>query len=256
MTASRHLTRMNGTNWRGSVTVVVPALNEEANLRDAVDSLLTALEQCAADWEILIVNDGSTDSTPILAGELSRRDPRIRVLHHDVPRGIGFSFREGVAASTKDAITWMPGDGENEPQEVLKWLPVLAHVDIVNPFVINRSVRSRGRRVLSTLYLWIVNLAFGTTFNYTNGNVIYRRRVFDVVTQMADGFSFQLECLVKAVRAGFTFAEVPVRLLGRKHGKSKAVSFKSFRAVVRDFLRLFVEVRFRSGARHGSVNRQ
>ena len=247
---------MNTTNWRGSVTVVVPALNEQANLSDAVESLLTALEQCGAEWEILIVNDGSTDSTPTLADELGRSDPRIRVIHHDRPRGVGFAFREGVTTSTKDAITWMPGDGENEPLEVLKWLPKLADVDIVNPYVTNRSVRSRGRRALSTLYLRIVNLAFGTTFSYTNGNIIYRRRVFDAIDQVSDGFSFQLECLVKAVRAGFTFVEVPVRLLERKHGKSKALSLRSLRAVVSDFLRLFVDVRFRNRSRVASAVRK
>jgi len=231
-----------GVNKQISVTVVVPALNEEENLEDAVTGIIAALENGGIDLEIIIANDGSTDSTGEIATELASKNTQVKVLHHERPMGIGYSFREGVATSSKDAVTLLPGDGEVDPYELLKWLPLLEHVDIVNPFVVNRDVRSWDRRMLSTLYLFIINFSFGTKFKYTNGCVIYRRRVFEVVKQETKGFFYQTECLVKAIRAGFTFAEVPVRLRGRLRGGSKALSFRSFWTVASDFLRLFIEV--------------
>lgn len=225
-----------------SLTVVVPALNEERHLAGVVAGIREALEQAGWDWEVIIVNDGSTDRTREIATGLSEADSRIRVLHHDRPGGVGFSFRHGAGLSTKKAVTWVPGDGQNDLSEILKYLPLLEHVDIVVPFHLNTGVRSLGRRLLSTCYLWIINLSFGISYTYTNGTAAYRCRIFEVLKLSSNGFFFSTECLIKSTRAGFIFAEVPVRLRERGGGRSKAMSFKSFYSVVRDFLRLFYAV--------------
>ena len=198
---------------KSSLTVVVPALNEERNLREAVTGLIKALQAEDIDWELILVNDGSTDGTASVIADLASVEPRIKVIQHDRPRGIGYSFRQGIGLSTKEAITLFSGDGENDAREIIKYLPLLQHVDMVIPFVHNKSIRSWGRRVLSTFYLWAINISFGVTFNYTNGNVIYRRRVFEVVKTKANGFFFQTECLIKAIRAGFSFAALLLRFL-------------------------------------------
>lgn len=225
-----------------SLAVVVPALNEERNLKEAVTSLTNALGQDGIDWEIILVNDGSTDRTADIVAELASREPRIKLIHHQRPMGIGRSFWDGIEASSKEGVTWFPGDGENDPHELLKYLPLLEQVDMVVPFVVNKEARSWRRRFVSKLYLWMVNLMFRTMFNYTTGNVIYRRSVFDVIELRGCGFVFQTECLVRAVRAGFTFAEVPVRLGKRLHGRSKVLTFKSVLTASWELARLFVEV--------------
>jgi glycosyltransferase involved in cell wall biosynthesis len=225
-----------------SLTITVPALNEEQNLKTTLEGIVKVLGDSGIDWEIILVNDGSTDKTGDIANELASQEPRIKVIHHKQPKGIGYCFREGIQSSTKDAITWLPGDGENNPYELLKYLPILEHVDIVIPFVLNVGVRSWGRRFLSTLYIWLINLSFGTMFNYSNGTAIYRRSVFQVVKPQANGFFFPAESLIKAVRAGFIFAEVPVRLEKRLEGYSKLMSFKSLCLVIWEFIRLFYAV--------------
>jgi dolichol-phosphate mannosyltransferase len=222
-----------------SLSVVVPALNEERHVASVVAGIREALEQGGWDWEVIIVNDGSTDRTGEIANGLSETDQRIKVLHHDRPGGVGFSFRHGASVATKDAVTWVPGDGENELSETLKYLTLLEHVDIVVPFVLNTGVRSLGRRLLSTLYLWIINLSFGISYTYTNGAAAYRREVLEVVKLSSNGFFFSTECLIKSTRAGFIFAEVPVRLRARGGGRSKAMSLRALNSVVSDFLKLF-----------------
>lgn len=221
-----------------SLSIIVPALNEAANLYDAVKSMLMALEITGIEGEIIIVDDGSTDGTEDISAELARQDTRIKVLHHDFPMGLGRSFWDGIMISSKDAVTWLPGDGENDPQEVIKYLPLLQHVDIIVPFVINKGIRSKRRQFFSKVFLWIINLSFGTSFNYTNGNIIYKKRIFDIVNQESIGFLYQTECLIKAVRSGFSFAEVPIRIRKRLKGQSKAISFKSFKVLFWEYLRL------------------
>lgn len=225
-----------------SLSVIVPALNEEQNLRRAVTGLIKVLEEKDIDWEMILVNDGSTDRTGDIAVELANAKPRIKVMHHPYTMGIGCSFQDGIKAASKKGITWFPGDGENDPNELLKYFHLLQNVDIIVPFVINREIRSWRRRFVSKVYLLAVNLLFGTMFNYTTGNVIYHRRVFNRVKFRANGFTYQTECLVKAVRAGFTFAEVPVLLSKRAHGRSKILTFKSIFTGLLELSRLFIEV--------------
>lgn len=223
-----------------SVSVIVPALNEQQHLDAVITRTRDLLSRGSLDWEIIIVNDGSTDDTGTIANRWASIDPRIKALHHERPGGIGCAFRKGVEGSTKEAVTWVPGDGQNDAREVVKYLPLLQHVDIVLPFVLNTGVRSLWRRLLSTVYLWIINLSFGVVFTYTNGTGLYRRALFDVVQLESNGFFFSTECLIKAVRAGFIFAEVPVNVRDRVAGRSKAISLRSLWSVSCDFIKLFV----------------
>ncbi|MCC6448951.1 MAG: glycosyltransferase family 2 protein [Candidatus Aureabacteria bacterium] len=225
-----------------SLSVIVPGLNEECNIRAAVGELLAALVRAGVDWEVIIVNDGSTDRTGEIARELAAREPRITVLDHPRPMGIGYSFKAGVGRATKAALTWLPADGENDPNELLKYLPLIEHVDIVIPFVINKRIRPLLRRFLSSVYLNIINASFGTRFNYTNGNIIYRKTIFDTVRPRSNGFLIHAECLVRAIKAGFTFAEVPVVLKKRYEGDSKAVLFKSLVSVCKEYVALLAEI--------------
>jgi len=223
-----------------SITVIMPALNEEQNVRKAVADLMDAFYDAAYDWEIVLVDDGSSDGTGRIVDEIARQESRVMVIHHTQPCGIGYCFREGIEASRKEVITWLPADGENSPRELLKYLPLMEYVDIVIPFVVNKASRPLGRRILSAIYLSIINLTFRTRFNYTNGNIIYRRDVFGVVKPRSNGFLVHAECLVRAIKAGFTFAEVPVTLNKRIEGDSKALLFRSLLSVVREYIAFFL----------------
>jgi len=225
-----------------SLSIVIPALNEELSLSNTVELLVKALCLNGLDWEIILINDGSRDKTGGICDDLSGKEQKICVIHNSCTKGIGYCFRKGIEHSKKEAITWFPADGENDPEELIKYLALLEHVDLVIPFVLNTGIRSLYRRVLSTAYLWVTNFLFGTTFNYTNGNVIYKRKVFDSIDVESRGYFFQTECLIKAVRAGFMFAEVPVRLRARKKGFSNAVTMYSFGLLVLEFVKLFIKV--------------
>jgi dolichol-phosphate mannosyltransferase len=221
-----------------SISVIMPALNEEDNILSAITNTLQAFDSYGIQGEVLVINDGSTDKTRSLVEEFMTREPRVRLLNHDHPEGIGGSYWAGVDEARNDIVLMLPGDNENDPWEILRYLPLLEHVDIVIPFVFNRQVRSVFRNDLSFLYRFIINTTFQVNFNYTNGTVLHRRKVLQELEFRSRGFFFQTDILVRTVTKGYLFAEVPYRLNMRATGVSKAVSFPSFLNVARGYLRL------------------
>lgn len=226
------------------LSVIMPTLNEEKNISAAINNTLKAFEACKIDGEIIAVNDGSTDNTAGLIRSKMEQDQRVRVITHAKPEGIGASFWDGVREARSAAVTMLPGDNENEPTETLRYLKLLDDVDMVIPFVSNKEIRSLLRNLISSLYRFIINTSFGTSFKYTNGTVIYRKTILKDLTHRSAGFFFQTENLVKLAKAGYLFAEVPYRLGQRKSGASKALTLKSFWRVTRNYLQLLKDVYF------------
>lgn len=222
----------------------MPALNEEANIAGAIKRTLEAFDRYGLSGEIIVINDGSTDGTPRIVEEKSTADRRIKMIRHPVPLGVGASFRDGVLEARGEAVAFMPGDDENEPGEIMRYCDLLRKVDMVVPFVYNRGVRSLFRNTLSTAYRNIINFTFGVNFNYTNGTVLYRSSVLKGCENRSNGFFFQTENVIRAARRGYLFAEVPYRLDAREGGESKAVSLRSLKQVIKDFLCLVAEIYF------------
>ena len=221
-----------------TVSVIMPALNEAKNVGAAIADTLQAMDDYAIEGEIIVVNDGSTDETEARVRDAMDADPRVRLTNHPAPKGIGASFWEGVAAMRGDIVTMLPGDNENFPHEILRYVDLLQHVDIVIPFLFDRGVRTAFRKFLSVTYRTIINVTFLVNFNYTNGTVLYRRSVLEDIEYQSTGFFFQTDILIRSVKKGYLFAEVPYKIRSRKSGKSKAMSFPSFLQVVRGYMRL------------------
>lgn len=235
---------------KDKLSVIMPALNEEANISDAISSTVKALDLFKIDGEIIVVNDGSSDRTQSLAEEKAKEDPgRIRVIKHERPKGIGASFWEGVDSAKGDAIIMLPGDNENDPQEALRYYKLLEQVDIVIPFIFNREVRSLSRNILSLVYRFIINTTFLVNFNYTNGTILYRRSILWGIEERSDGFFFQTDILIRAAKKGYLFAEVPYKVGSRKNGVSKAISFPSLFKVIGGYLRLVRDYYFQKNKR-------
>jgi glycosyltransferase involved in cell wall biosynthesis len=235
---------MSDDKDRLSLNVVMPALNEEHNIISAIERTLSAFDHYKINGEIVVVNDGSTDSTGVLVEDRAEVEKRVRMLVHKTPQGIGASFWDGVREARGEVVTMFPGDDENDPVEALRYFHLLENVDIVVPFVCNKGVRSKRRERLSSAFTTIVNLTFGTRLNYTNGTVLYRKSILSALELNSKGFFYQTELLIKTIKRGYLFAEVPNLLRKRSSGVSKAISLKSFFAVVRGYLHLVKDLYF------------
>lgn len=228
-----------------AVTVVMPALDEEGCLVASVANVLESFSRCGIAGELIIVNDGSSDGTGDLAERLRAVHPAvIGVIHHESPRGIGAAFWAGVVRAGGKVVVMIPGDGENDAGEILVHLPLLQRVDMVVPYVCNPQVRTSSRRLLSVLYGKIVNLSFGLSLKYLNGTVMYRREALCGIQLKSSGFFYQAELLIKTVRRGCRYAEVPYRLSRRHGGGSKATTWRAFVRVLRAYVVVFLDVNF------------
>lgn len=225
-----------------SLSIIMPALNEERNIEAAVHSSLNALNDLQIKGEIIVVNDGSTDKTGELTAALIQEDPRVRMIKHDRPEGIGASFWDGVQSARGTVVVMLPGDNENDPYEPLRYFDLLRHVDMVIPFIYNKGARGSLRELISFLYRTIINMTFRVNLNYTNGTVLYRKSILSAIHLQSKGFLYQTEILVKTIRGGYLFAEVPCWLRKRATGVSKALSFWSLINVMKGYLLLLKSV--------------
>src|SRR5687767_5492483 len=100
---------------RPSVSMVIPMFNEELNIEHAVNAAVEALGQYAGDYEVIIVDDASTDASPGLVAARAAVNPRIRMIRHERNRKLGGSLKSGFAAATKDLVLYMDADLPFDP---------------------------------------------------------------------------------------------------------------------------------------------
>ena len=234
------------------ITVIMPALNEQNNIASAIEQVLKGMRDFNIEGELIVINDGSTDKTGEFISEAMAKAKNVRTIPHKTPHGIGASFWEGVDEAKADTVVMLPGDNENDPGEIFRYYGLTEHVDMVIPFIFNKVARSIFRNALSFIYRFIINTTFMVNFNYTNGTVIYRKSILKELDYRSSGFFFQTDILIRAVKKGYLFAEVPYKLGTRSHGTSKAVSFPSLIRVAKGYLRLVRDQYFYKKGNSGS----
>lgn len=232
---------------RPTISVIVPALNEEGQIREAVREAEAALVGHFADWEMLLFDDGSKDSTGTIMDELALGDPRRRVTHNPYPHNLGGVYRQGVAMARHEYLMMVPGDNENPGSALAAPFAALGQADIVLPFPTNSRVRGLFRQFASRAYTGLMNLLFGLNVRYYNGTVIHRTVNLRSITIETASFAYQSEILVKMLRAGKSYVEVGIEIEPPQAGRrSRALRWKNLREVLRTVGRLFVDLRLRS----------
>lgn len=210
-----------------SITVVVPALNEELNLEATVKNIQETVPRYFSDWEILIFNDGSSDATGRIADRLAKAEERIRVTHHETPRNLGGCYKEGIQKATKDFLIMIPGDNECGPEVMTKIFELAGSADMIVPYTANMYVRPLGRRILSYFFVMLVNQISRQRLRYYNGAVLHRTALLKPLAIKTDGFGYQAEILVKLLRQHRSYREVGTQITYRSLGRSKAIQIKS-----------------------------
>jgi glycosyltransferase involved in cell wall biosynthesis len=226
------------------ISVIMPALNEEQSLPHAIANVLDAFDRFSLDGELIIVNDGSIDRTGEIAESFSDRSGSVYVLHHATSQGIGAAFRDGLQRACGELVVYIPGDGEIDVAEILRYEPLMKDLDLVVPYVQNPEIRRWSRRLLSSCYTQVMNRTFRVSLRYLNGTVLYRRSILDEITIKNSGFFYQAELLIKTIRRNYVYVEVPYLQQRRIDGKSKSVTIKSLLPVLRGYFDLICELYF------------
>jgi len=227
---------------KASLSVVLPAHNEEANIEAVVRDCLAKLPAMAEDFEIVVVDDGSRDATPQIIDRLAREDPRVVALHHPVNRGYGDALMTGFAHTRGDYVMFMDSDRQFDIADLERLLPYMGRYDIVAGYRIRRRDPP-----LRLLYARIFNLAVRLFFGLRLRDVdcafkVFRGDLLRGIHLEFGGALINTEILAKARHRGATLTEVGVhhypRLVGRQSGGSFRVVFRA----MRNFLRLWWRV--------------
>lgn len=221
-----------------SITIVVPAYNEEMNIADTIDSIHESVAGRNLDVEIIIVNDGSQDGTRQISDSLAMNDPRIHPIHLPQNQGLGNAYFTGVQAATKDYVVMIPGDNECGAETLVPLLDRLGEVDIIIPFPVNSEIRSKFRQITSKSFTSLVNLLAGLQVRYYNGTVVHRRSLIQGCPIRSKGFAYQAKVLVYMIYNGASYQSVPVKLNQNKTRASSAFRLNNFISVGRALIQI------------------
>jgi hypothetical protein len=231
-----------------SLSLVLPAHNEEANIQAVVWEALAVLPTIFREFEIVIVDDGSTDATPRLADRLAAADGRVRVIHHPQNRGYGAALRAGFAASRGDRILFMDADRQFDIREVAKLAPLTDRYDIVAGFRLRR--RDPWRRVLlGAAFNTVVKILFGVWVRDIDcGFKLFRADLLRGLDLQAPGALLNTEIMALARRQGATMIEVDVKHYPRTAGEQSGGSPRVVLRSLHEMLHLWQRLRMRNEA--------
>lgn len=221
---------------RKRVSILVAAFNEERDLQGAVSAILDAAHRVLEDFEILIVDDGSSDRTGEIADRMSREDRRIRAFHHPRNRGLRAVYATALAEARMDYFIFLAGDNEIHPDSIRDILDATGSADIVIPFHGNPAARPWHRRLMTFVCTTALNALLGNRLRYYQGPNIYPTALARALPRTTKGFFFLAQMTAHAIRLGYTFRHVGLIHQERAHGTSKAVSLRNIRRALRTIL--------------------
>jgi glycosyltransferase involved in cell wall biosynthesis len=222
------------------LSVFFPMWNEEDYVERAVRA---AEDECQrligigeiADYELVIVDDCSTDRTPEIADALAAADPRVRVVHHPVNRGLGGSIKTGFDAVRGDVVLYTDADLPFEMLELGRALRVLRHyeADMVSAYRLDRTGEGPRRAVYSFAYNWLVQMLFGTRVRDINfAFKLVRRHVLEAARPVSEGSFIDAELVIRAQRLGFCIIQIGVDYFPRTRGVSTLSSGRVIRRML------------------------
>ncbi len=225
------------------LSIFFPAYNDSGTIASLVIAARQAASRLTPDFEIIVVNDGSSDRTQEIADELARTYPEVRVVDHGRNRGYGGALRTGFQEARKDVIFYTDGDAQYDPAELeVLWRRFGDDVDLVNGYKISRS-DPLHRIVIGRLYHHTVKLLFGLRVRDVDCDFrLLRRAIFDRVALEHNSGVICLEMMKKIQDSGFRIAEVPVHHYHRAFGTSQFFNFRRLFRTVVDVAGLWVQL--------------
>ncbi|HVT45207.1 MAG TPA: glycosyltransferase family 2 protein [Thermoanaerobaculia bacterium] len=242
-----------------TVSLVLPMFNEEENIEAALLLAVEALEQYSSDYEIIVVDDASTDRSPEIVERLASENRRIQVLRHEQNRKLGGALRSGFAAASKDLVLYMDADLPSDPRELGRAIRAMnvTRADVIAGYRFDRTTEGFKRSLYSRVYNGLIGLLFGWPYRDINfAFKLMKKEVLDAVEIRSEGSLIDAEIIVKAKNLGFVVQQIGVDYFPRSRGRSSlsspAVILKIFKelAILHSDMR---NPRRKSPAREGSL---
>ena len=222
------------------LSVFFPAYNDSGTIASMVIRTVKAASELTPDFEIIVIDDGSADSTAEIADELTRTYPQVRAVHHPINRDYGAALQTGFRSATKALIFYTDGDAQYDPAELaVLWAKMTPETDLVNGYKISRSDPFH-RVVIGRVYHHVVSLLFGLKLRDVDCDFrLMRRTIFERINLEKTSGIICVEMMKKIQDAGFRIAEVPVHHFHRAFGKSEFFNYRRLLRTARDLLLLW-----------------
>src|SRR5713101_5587932 len=203
-----------------SLSVILPAHNEEEAIAHTVHEVIDTLSTWMQDFEVIVVDDGSRDRTGVILDTIAGAQPRLRVIHHSVNQGYGAALVSGFEAVTKDLAFFMDSDGQFDIRDLEQFFPLIGEYDAVLGYRIDRQ-DTRMRKVNAWGWKILVGMVFGVYVRDVDcAFKLYRADFFREHRLETRGAMINTEILYKFTRAGYTYTQVGVHHLPRRGGKA------------------------------------
>jgi glycosyltransferase involved in cell wall biosynthesis len=218
-----------------SLSIVIMAFNEAATIRrQALAAAKFLDDHLDGRGEVVVVDDGSSDETGRIADELAAGEPRVRVVHHGVNKGMGAAINSGYRAAQCEFVTQLPGDAQVEPETLARFLPLLARYDLVLS-----EYEKRGDGPLRAFITWgyqtTALAVLGNRCAFT-GTMVFRRSLIDGMPIRSRTFMANVEVPLRMLRDGVEPGMVTITCVARESGRSKVLSFRRILRVLREMM--------------------
>ena len=219
-----------------SLSVFFPCYNESTNVADVTDKALEVLENLGIDFEIIIVNDGSSDDTAEIADKIVIENDRVKVIHHEKNAGYGAALQSGFRAASKEFVFYTDGDGQFDIGEMPGLVPLMSDCDIVSCYRIKRQ-DNLLRKINALCWTTLVCCLFRMKFRDIDcAFKLFRREIFDNIQMHSTGALIDTEILARAKRKGYRIIQRGVHHYPRASGEQTGAKIS---VVLRAFKELF-----------------
>lgn len=234
---------------KNGLSIIMPVYNEEKILEASAKKVIHGAERLPFDTELIIVDDKSLDSSPLIADRLSKEFKNLRIIHHDHNLGAGGAFKTGILNSKYNWVILCPADNPFESREIQKFFAHTDDSDIVIGYRIGRPGYKKWVAFASRVYNLMIKILFGVRLRDFNWIHMYNKRILDNISINHTGIVFFAEVLIKASDLGYRIIEIESDMAPRMTGVSAVsrpiVIIKTFFGLIR----LWVELRVKSQKR-------
>ena len=225
-----------------TLTIFFPMWNEEAYIERAVGLAKVVCEELVGkgdirDYELIVVDDASTDHTGKIADGMVAADSHVKVVHHPVNRKLGGSIKTGFAAATGDLVLYSDADLPFDMAELHKAIRLLRlyEADIVSAYRFDRVGEGPSRAIYTFFYNILIRRLFGVRMRDINfAFKLCRRRIFEDISLVSEGSFIDAELIIRAQRSGFEIVQIGVDYFPRTRGVSTLSSFGVIRTMLRE----------------------
>ena len=206
-----------------SISIVFPMFNERDYVKKTVSLATRTLDTITDDYEIIIVDDASTDGCGEIADRMARESSRIRVLHHKVNSKLGTTLRTGFACAKKEIVIYSDMDLPFDLEEIKRAMRIMefTNCDIVTAYRHDRTSEGVLRTVYSAAYNILIRILFGVRIRDINFSFkLIKRQVLDSIELESNGSLIDAELIIRAIRAGYRVSQFGIDYFPRSRGTS------------------------------------